>query len=396
LRAITDRRVSEAIERHIGNTPLEKADAYPVSSYRELVEQVARLSFLNKDYLLFYRGQGLDFRNRANASTFYPAIYRGDYVSRRDLALRFRLLDVAAEQLRYAFSSENVPGEDELRRKVHVQWSILQHYEVCRTPLLDMTHSIRVACSFAQMLSKGEYGYVSVFGLPYLTNRISHNSEHDIVNVRLLSICPPEALRPYFQEAYLSGTEDVTREYDSKSELDFNRRLIAKFRIPVESSFWGVGFARIPIDVLYPKHDRVEELCKQIKVDAIQRSSPRELGEFVLLWAVLEEAFLGMASSTQARMFTVREAIKRLSDQTIIEPDLAEQLDAVRKLRNLAVHEPKKAPQADVDKAVHTMRAALDVVAGWDAELWQADVDRTYRTMKAAIDEIATWGRERQ
>lgn len=66
-----------------------------------------------------------------------------------------------------------------------------------------------------------EFGYVYVFGFPYITNRISRNSEHDLINVRLLSICPPTALRPYFQEGYLAGTDEVTTNFDSKSELDF-------------------------------------------------------------------------------------------------------------------------------------------------------------------------------
>jgi len=59
---------------------------------------------------------------------------------------------------------------------------------------------LRVACSFATMDNENEFAYIFVFGLPYFTNRITINSEHDIINIRLLSICPPTALRPYFQE----------------------------------------------------------------------------------------------------------------------------------------------------------------------------------------------------
>lgn len=111
--------------------------------------------------------------------------------------------------------------------------------------------------------------YVYVFGLPYLTNRISVNSEQDIINIRLLSICPPKALRPYFQEGYLAGTDAIITKYDIKSELDFNNRLIAKFEIPNDKSFWGEGFHQIPYDSLYPKNDPIEELCAQIKKETI-------------------------------------------------------------------------------------------------------------------------------
>ena len=53
------------------------------------------------------------------------------------------------------------------------------------------------------MDSKFNSAFVYVFGLPYYHNRISIDSEHDLVNIRLLSIMPPEALRAYFQEGFL-------------------------------------------------------------------------------------------------------------------------------------------------------------------------------------------------
>ena len=92
-----------------------------------------------------------------------------------------------------------------------------------------------------------------VFGLPYITNRISIDSEQDAVVVRLPSICPPEALRPYYQDGDLAGTDKITMEYASKDELDFNRRLIAKFQIRRGASFWPRGFS--PVRLLLPdKH----------------------------------------------------------------------------------------------------------------------------------------------
>src|SRR5439155_19922418 len=99
---------------------------------------------------------------------------------------RFDLLDEAAKLLVEEIKAAKIGGHRELRYKRYMQWSILQHYEVVATPLLDITHSLRVACSFAQLRSADPKCYVYVFGLPYLTNRISFNSEHDVVNVRLL------------------------------------------------------------------------------------------------------------------------------------------------------------------------------------------------------------------
>ena len=101
--------------------------------------------------------------------------------------------------------------------------------------------------------------------MSYYHNRISIDSEHDLVNIRLLSIMPPEALRAYFQEGYLVGTEDISYKYNSKSELDLNNRLIAKFEIKNIDSFWGEGFEQIPTDVLYPDNDIILEICNEIK-----------------------------------------------------------------------------------------------------------------------------------
>ena len=116
------------------------------------------------------------------------------------------------------------------------------------------------------MLNNGnQYAYVYILGSPYITNRITINSEHDIINIRMLSICPPTAFRPYFQEGYLAGTDNVTTKYDQKTELDFNNRLLAKFRIPNNKSFWGSGFNVIPEESLYPLNDPIYELCRQIK-----------------------------------------------------------------------------------------------------------------------------------
>lgn len=183
--------------------------------------------------------------------------------------LRFDMLELAEIYLADTFDREVLDGRTDVRRKTLIAWSILQHYGICDTPLLDLTHSLHVACTFAQLNNENERGLVAIFGLPYTTNRITYNSEHDLVIVRLLSICPPMALRPYFQEGYLAGTMDITQEYTDKSELDFSNRLIAKFSIPTDLSFWGQKFDAIPQNLLFPPDDRMEEISKEIKKQVI-------------------------------------------------------------------------------------------------------------------------------
>lgn len=268
MRKITPTLTAELFN-HFGNPQKERIGdkpAYRIETFRELVEHVAGLSFKNKDHLLFYRGQNGDYRNKAGVSTFYPTIYRGDYLPQKELTERFRKLKAAGRILSDLAEKQQIEGYREIKKRRNIQWSILQHYEVCPTPFIDFTHSLRVACSFATLNNKTDRAYVFIFALPYLTNRISINSEHDIINIRLLSICPPPALRPYFQEGYLVGTDGISDNYETKGELDFNNRLVAKFEIPNNAAFWGADFHAIPEALLYPEADPVLDLCREVNI----------------------------------------------------------------------------------------------------------------------------------
>ncbi len=268
MRSITP-TPSLVLAKHVGNDVVRRVAPYTIESYPELVREVAALAYQNKDYLLFYRGQDRDYLNKAGSSSYYPTIYRKDVLTAHEIRLRFDMLELAEHLLADAFDSGGLEGRQDVRRKSYIAWSILQHYGVCDTPLLDFTHSLRAAATFAQNYNQEERGIVAVFGLPYTTNRITYNSEHDLVIVRLLSICPPLALRPYFQEGYLAGTLDITREYIDKSELDFNNRLVAKFSIPNDRSFWGNDFEGIPEHLLFPPDDRMADICSRVKTRLI-------------------------------------------------------------------------------------------------------------------------------
>lgn len=341
-------QLSPDLSNFVVEQAIAKSEAFSVSSFQILMEHVARLAYLNKDYLLFYRGQDRDYRNKAGASTFYPSIYRGDRVSKTEIELRFDILSSAARRLCDSLQGAGLEGYQDVKRRRYIQWSILQHYEVCPTPLLDLTHSLRVACSFAFLSSEKGDPYVSVFGLPYITNRISVNSEHDIVNIRLLSICPPDALRPYYQEGYLAGTDEITNEYDSKDELDFNNRLIAKFRLKRNGNFWGKSFGVIPKSALYPLGDRVQKICENIKKEIGTEVEPGRLGRFLQEWTDLETLILTLARRRSEKVFSLREALSVLFRAEILPLNFSERLDSLRRLRNLAVHEPRRLKPQDL------------------------------------------------
>lgn len=341
MRKISGSLTSE-LSSHIGSEDVRRADSFPVKNYRDLMQQVAKLSYINKDYLLFFRGQSVDHQNKAGASSFYPSIYRGERIAKAELESRFEILTGASKRLVDAFIREGIEGAPDIRKRRYIQWSVLQHYEVCPTPLLDFTQSVRVACSFAQLNNSQKDAFIYVFGLPYVTNRISINSEHDLVNVRLLSICPPDALRPYYQEGYLAGTDESTTDFHSKEEFDFNSRLIAKFVIPNKKAFWSTGFSAIPEIALYPKGDKIQRLCEDLETELGTETSPGQLGLLLQAWVNLESSLLNLARSRNEKVYSVFEALKILQSYELMDTEMLHRVHGVRKLRNQAVHNPEK------------------------------------------------------
>ena len=318
-------------------------DGLIVNSYKELRKYVAELSCKNKDCILFYRGQKEDYKNSKSKSTFYPTIYRGEPLSADELAFRWRKLKSASKLLVDKIKAEKISEKDLLIRKKLLQWSIIQHYEVTETPLIDVTQSLRVACSFAQLDNANNYAYIYAFALPYYTNRISVNSEQYLTNIRLLSVAPPEALRPYFQEGFLIGEDEINETYTNKSELDLNNRLIAKFKIPNNNNFWGISEKAICRDDLYPDNDKMDDICQEIKAELYNNILPNEVplsdmefGSFMLSWTKLEELLMHNYCTTSSNRPTVLNAIQNIADQ-----NLRNKLNKMRNLLNLLVHNPK-------------------------------------------------------
>lgn len=353
-------QLTDELTKHVGQLDVWRATPFEISNYRDLVEHVARLSYANRNQLLFFRGQDRDYQSKAGGSTLYPAIYRSDNIPHAELVERFRQLEAAERVLVNLFTEHTIDGARDVGRKRYIRWSILQHYEVLSTPLLDVTQSLRVACSFAQLASSEPSCFVYVLGFPYPTNRISINSEEDVVNIRLLSICPPAALRPYFQEGYMAGTPDVTTDFDTKTELDFRNRLIAKFAIPRAVTFWNSGFEATPKTALYPLNDRVKLLCEEVlaRVRA-QRAESSDVGRLLVEWAKLEERLLPRARQLTERNVSPREGLRVLVGRGELSEQTAAGLERVRRVRNTAAHTPGRLEGQEVTKALQDLKEIL-------------------------------------
>jgi hypothetical protein len=284
MREITP-QLDGRLKVHFGDS-VARSEPYPVERYNELVSIVAELSYLNRESLLAYRGQARDFLNKAQASSLYPSLYRKNVLSKARLGRDFALLDELSAILAEETRKIDRKAGDELRKRRSLQQAILQHYRVCETPLLDLSCSLRAACSFAQLSAEpgfsapryagpsypasGERVCVYALALPFPTGGVSIDPREEILSVRLLSACPTMARRPYFQDALLAGTADISDNYEDKNELDFNRRLVAKFSIPAGDEFWEQGPGRIDGALLFPgaDEDPMLRLCSALQ-DAV-------------------------------------------------------------------------------------------------------------------------------
>lgn len=256
---------NEASAVTCGNVRLN--EAVDVSSYLDLATKIAELQYKNRDFVLLFRGQRRDYVNRKRYTSLKPGLFRpanGENPIGAVLGNRFHRLSTAEASLVQAYQAEGLPGLTKLKRQPILRWSILQHYEVCDTPLLDVTHSIRIAASFASEGATNE-AYVYVLGVPNLSGAITASAEAGIQIVRLSSVCPPTALRPHIQEGYLLGEYPDMVGYDQKQhyqahEIDFGRRLVAKFRFD-PTTFWSDPlFPKIERHALYP--DQLDPLFR--------------------------------------------------------------------------------------------------------------------------------------
>jgi len=252
------------------------AAGHRVKSYRELATKIAELQFMNRDLVLMFRGQNADYRNSRGNTTLKASLFRSEQgrtmpPSSGVLIRRFEQLQHAEEQLVERYADGHFIGRERLQRYRILRWAILQHYEVCPTPLLDVTHSLRIAASFATMGAKKD-AYLYVLGVPNLAGAITASAEAGLQIIRLSSVCPPSALRPHFQEGYLLGEYPELLNFNDKQlldhyEVDFGRRLVAKFVFDPRKLWSDPNFTLASNVAIYPTpgEDPLLDMTSNIK-----------------------------------------------------------------------------------------------------------------------------------
>lgn len=174
--------------------PIAASPGHSVSSYLTLLHKVAALQYHNSRFRLLFRGQPCDYMLDRNGqpgihSSLYPSVLRGTpniQTTKEYLDERFDVLVRAEELLK-----EKLRVRDIHQNQI-VRWAILQHYEVCPTPLLDITSSLQTAMTFA-IGSGDRQGFLYVLAFPQLTGSISVPVESMTQVIDLCHLCPPEA-----------------------------------------------------------------------------------------------------------------------------------------------------------------------------------------------------------
>jgi hypothetical protein len=123
-----------------------------------------------------------------------------------------------------------------------------------------VTQSLRSAASFASNGNTTNTAFLYVIGIPNLGGAITVSAEAGLQILRLSSVCPPKALRPHIQEGYLLGEYPDMPDFSQKRlykafEIDFGRRLIAKFCFNPKTFWKKDAFPKIKKADLFPDSD---------------------------------------------------------------------------------------------------------------------------------------------
>lgn len=100
----------------------------------------------------------------------------------------------------------------------------------------------------------------------------------------------------------------------------------------------------------------MKNLCKEIEIDLGSTATPGRVGDFLASWADIENRILTAARERKDRVFSIRDALGILLGKGRIPSSLFRRLDAIRKLRNQAVHQPSEVDGRKLAEATEELR----------------------------------------
>ena len=92
-------------------TSIVRENPIEVSTFYDLIMEIAELSYKNPDVMLFYRGQNNNY-TKNNIATLYPTIYRA--TNKSNINFDFKVLNEAAVKLIDALNADDLIDSEEL------------------------------------------------------------------------------------------------------------------------------------------------------------------------------------------------------------------------------------------------------------------------------------------
>lgn len=262
----SSKRKRETVEQVSRSQPMK------VENYHQLVEAVAEISYRNRDYFPVYRGQTKEYWTTTKLqpkSKIIPSIQRpasgSKVVSSKLKTARQRALYDACNDLATMIKSNETLKHNfiaaDFRNHEELCWSIFQHYKILPTPMLDVTQSLHVACSFASNGNSSRSAIVYMLGLEEVSPTIfySYFTGHQLI--RLLSVMPKTASRPFYQEGYMLAAFPQKLCFEA---VNYSARMLAKFEFDPDN-FWPTNLPAIPNDVLYPSSDKLDQALGEMR-----------------------------------------------------------------------------------------------------------------------------------
>lgn len=244
------------------------------ANFGRLQDMIAFMGYHNPGMEIFVRGQKNDYTNTDKESILLATLYREENNFKTNLE---ELLEYDKKLLELLKNENNMPGMQSLITHEEARHALLQHYQVCKTPFLDITRNTRVAATFAtHNLSKDDSPHIFVFGLPYLHGNITHNFSENINIINLRNTLGHYSKRPHEQEGYLMGSLYDWKNLESIPYHDGRMRLLTKIKLDIkageESKFWGY-YNSINMKLLIPEKTEDRMLSWLIEKQMVNASS---------------------------------------------------------------------------------------------------------------------------
>ena len=230
-------------------------DKNHASTFGRLQDMVAFLGYHNPGLEIFVRGQKKDYQHSDGSSAIKATLYRSS--DQQDFLTKIAELESKENQLIDCLNNEsNFPGQTSLLLHSEARQALLQHYQICPTPFLDITRNTRVAATFAtDGITSDDSPCIYVFGLPYAHGNITKTYTENMTILNLRNTLGYYAKRPHEQEGYLMGSLYDWKDFSNSDYHEGKQRLICKIKLTIDpekpEKFWG-RYSAYPMDILMP------------------------------------------------------------------------------------------------------------------------------------------------